>query len=157
MAEIQTPPIPVAYNNVGNPQKLYNSTAVARITAGSSLPTCTITINQNGTIQAFLANIGSPAFGSLGGAWDAQVTFRVRKNGEVVHSSSMDIYDYAVGAPARSGSLYYETLNFLSGTDVYAGDVYTLEIERDNFTGAAFVDVEMQLNMLVLNKTSAFY
>lgn len=153
MANMPQNPLVLAYSGVGNPIKTYNAyNSFTNSHVASKTDTLSFNISQNGTIQSFLANVNVTSLGgtSIGGLF--KVT--LKRNGAVLHSSTFDLQLTLAASGTYCGSIYYETLNFLAGAEVYNGETFEMELKETGGDGATVFTFEAQFNMAVLSKSS---
>lgn len=122
-----------AYSGVSQPIKAYNGSGTINLVGSTSTTTTqtytsSFTVTQNGIVQGFLATAESSS-ATIGNA-SAYAKYTIKRNGATITSQTgiftrTDIYPNSY-AP---GTMFYETLNMLAGAEVYAGEIFTMEIE----------------------------
>lgn len=113
----------------------------------------TITITDNGVIQGFLASVNIYSLGLGSAGYTENLNVFIRRNGQVIHTSHVSLRSFYEGQ--KMGLVYYETLNFLSGAEVFAGEVFEMEVNYNPIAGGS-IGYLANFNMAVKNTSRSY-
>jgi len=133
-----------AYSGVANPLRIYSSGEDSFVFPLNATTTknYNITLSDNGVIQGFLATVNISAFSVAGPG--GTITCKLKRNGETLHTSSVDLATFDTAFEV--GIVYSESLSFLSGAEVKAGEVFQLNIVCT--TVGTTVTTDLRINMV---------
>jgi len=109
--------------------------------------TTTINVSENGTIQGFFAEVDL----SSGSFSDPNMTliFKLKRNGQEIFKQSLNVYEWVTLTGYSKGILLYETLNFLSGAEVVAGETLTLDVDWSIPGGSGNIQYTQKINLVI--------
>lgn len=137
-----------AYSGISNPVKQYSeSQENYNLTPGGTKSvTLTINVNEGGKIQAFQAILN---FRALDPVANTYTTCAIYRNGTLLSIASIDhaaIYNII----GYRGVGFIETLNILSGADVFPGEVFKFVITKTDPGGAYTSNQYYDLSMFLI-------
>lgn len=118
----------IAYSGISQPVRTYSDSSNASHTlpsGGSGTDTVQFTVTDNGVLQGFLAelDLSSVSAGMVG-----VITIIISRNGSQIFQQTMSIPEWNATTGQTKGILMYETLNFLAGAEIFAGEIFKLSV-----------------------------
>ena len=136
-----TTPQVLAHSGVSNPLRILTTGADGdTMSVGAETNNYTHTISESGMMQGFLAflNIASSTAGTTG-----TITCKIKRNGQTLTALTTDVSTFLAVSPV--GIMFYDTLNFLAGAELIAGETFQLNIESNLIANPMTFDAKINI------------